>query len=77
MKLTEAIKNDIGKLKNIKVTPKAVKTAVGIGGGIMFLLNMVNESNERKAMKADLMNEIGDEMVEKVMKKLSDTNKGS
>ena len=77
MKLMDAIKNDIGKLKNIKVTPKGVKTAATIGGLIMFGLNAINETNERKAMKAALMNELGDEVVEKVMQKLSDTNKGS
>ena len=77
MKIMDAIKNDIGKLKNIKVTPKQVKTAVGIGGGIMFLLNMLDASNDRKTMKAELMNEIGDDMVAKVVEKLSDTNKGS
>lgn len=74
MKIMEAIKKDIGKLK---VTPKGVKTAVGIGGGIMFLLNMIDASNDRKTMKAELMDELGDEMVEKVMQKLSDSNKGS
>lgn len=77
MKIMDAIKNDIGKLKNIKVTPKGVKTAVSIGGGLMFLLNMIDASNDRKTMKAELMNEMGDEMVAKVIEKLSDTNKGS
>ena len=54
MGIMEFVKKDLGKLSN----PKFIKN-VAIGGGLaLTLLNMLNDKNDREAMKNEVIDEV-------------------
>lgn len=54
MGIMEFVKKDLGKLSN----PKLIKN-VAIGGGLaLTLLNMLNDKNDREAMKNEVIDEV-------------------
>lgn len=81
MDILAFVKKDVGKLVSFATNPKTVSTTVTALGLASFLLGGLKDKNDRNAIKSDIMNEMGDELMEqamaKAMKKLSESNKGS
>lgn len=62
MKITDFVKNDFAKLGDCK---KVFKT-IGIIGGIgLAAINMINDKNDREAMKADITKEVLNNLTKK------------
>ena len=54
MDIKAFVQKDIKKLCN----PKLLKNMAFVGGGVLALLNMVNDKNDRENMKNDVVKEV-------------------
>jgi len=58
MDIKAFVKDDFKKLCN----PKTLKNMAFVGGGLLALLNMVNDKNDRESMKNDVVKEVMEQL---------------
>ena len=62
MKFRDFVKNDFAKLGDCKKVCKAIGIIGGIG---IAAINMINDKNDREAMKADITKEVLNNLTKK------------